>query len=108
MDKGSELEYKWVTSLPPAIVSKSEIQGTIWGNIEETKLEAMNRLPQVLETMESMIETIQRFDSFQFEVKAISKLNITFHNWSQLTLAKEQSSENATLMYLIPSNPVQF
>jgi hypothetical protein len=106
-DQGSESGYQWVNKLPQAIVSESEVQGSAWGNREEMKTEAMNRLPQVFATMESMIETIQRFEAYQSEVKAISKLGITFREWTLLAPVDKQQSENKNLIYLIPSAPVE-
>jgi len=105
-DQGIESGYQWVNKLPQAIVSESEVQGSMWGNREEMKTEAMNRLPQVFSTMESMIETIQRFEAYHSEVKAILKLGITFREWTLLAPVDKQQSENRTLMYLIPSVPV--
>ena len=105
-DQGIESGYQWVNKLPHAIVSESEVHGSIWGNREEMKAEAMNRLPQVFSTMESMIETIQRFGAYQSELKAISKLEITFREWTLLAPVDKQQSENRDLMYLIPSTPV--
>jgi len=106
-DQGSESGYQWVNKLPQAIVSESEVQGSMWGNREEMKIEAMNRLPQVFLIMESMIETIQRFEAYQSEVKAISKLGITFREWTLLAPVEKQQSEDRALMYLIPSAPVE-
>jgi hypothetical protein len=40
-------------------------------------------------------------------VKAISKLGITFREWTLLAPVDKQQSENRTLMYLIPSVPVE-
>ena len=57
--------------------------------------------------MESMIETIQRFEAYQSEVKAISKLGITFREWTLLAPVGNQQLENKNLMYLIPSTPVE-
>ena len=106
-DQGSDSGYQWVNKLPQAIVSESEVQGSMWGNREEMKTEAMNRLPQVFTIMESMIETIQRFEAYQSEVKAISKLGISFREWALLAPVEKQQSENRALMYLIPSAPVE-
>jgi len=102
-DQGSESDYQWVSKLPQAIVAKSEVQGSAWGNKREMRTEAMNRLPKVFATMESMIETVQRFEAYRFEVKAISKLGITFREWTLLAPVDKQQSENRALMYLIPS-----
>ena len=106
-DQGSESGYQWVNQLPQAIVSESEVQGSVWGNREEMKTEAMNRLPRIFAAMESMIETIQRFESYQSEVKAISKLGITFREWTLLAPVDKQQLENRDLMYLIPSTPFE-
>ena len=106
-DQSIESGYQWVNQLPQAIVAESEVQGSMWGNREEMKTEAMNRLPLVFSTMESMIETIQRFEAYQSEVKAISKLGITFREWTLLAPVSKQQSEDRGLMYLIPSTPVE-
>ena len=106
-DQRSESGYKWVNKLPQAIVAESEVQWDIWGNREQMKTEAMNRLPQVFATMESMIETIQRFEAYQSEVKAISKLGITFREWTLLAPVDKQQTEDRALIYLIPSAPVE-
>ena len=106
-DQGSESDYQWVSKLPQAIVAKSEVQGSAWGNKREMRTEAMNRLPKVFVTMESMIETIQRFEAYRFEVKAVSKLGISFREWTLLAPVGKQQSENGALMYLIPSAPVE-
>jgi hypothetical protein len=68
-EKGIESSYKWVNSLPAAIVGSTEVKGSMFGNREETKSEAMKRLPQVMAVMESMIETNNRFESYQTEIK---------------------------------------
>jgi hypothetical protein len=106
-DQGSESDYQWVSKLPQTIVAKSEVQGSAWGNNREMRTEAMRRLPQVFANMESMIETIQRFDAYQFEVKAISKLGISFREWTLLAPVDKQQSEDRALMYLIPSAPIE-
>ncbi|MBF2028455.1 MAG: hypothetical protein IGS48_17095 [Oscillatoriales cyanobacterium C42_A2020_001] len=104
-DQGQESGYGWVTTLPPAIVDKSEVKGSILGNKAETNQEAMRRLPEVLQTMESMIETSYRFEAYQAEVKAISQLGVTFHGWMQLK-PKEPLPEGSNLMYIIPAEPL--
>jgi tetratricopeptide (TPR) repeat protein len=104
-EQGIASGYKWVTSLPDAIVMSTEVKGTIFGNKEETKEEAMKRLPQVFEVMESMVETNQRFEAYQLEVQAIAQLGMSFYGWTQLTVSDSQS-EGANLMYILPSEPL--
>ena len=104
-DQGMGSGYKWINSLPNAIVASTEVKGSIFGNKEEMRQEAMNRLPQVLEMMEFMIETNQRFEAYQTEIKAISQLGMSFHDWMQLTPAEPQP-EGANVMYILPSEPL--
>jgi hypothetical protein len=107
--QSSSSGYVWGKSLPSAIIQKTEVQGGgwgLWGNQEEIREEAMNRLPQVFKTMESMIETHQRFESYQVEVKTISRLGMTFKEWNQLTPVSESQPEGASLMVLVPAEPV--
>jgi hypothetical protein len=76
-------------------------------NQDDLKQEAFRRLPQVFEVMESMIETNNRFESYQTEIQAISQLGISFHVRIQLQPATETKPEGAELMYIIPSQPLE-
>lgn len=98
---------KWVESLPPAIVTRVEVKGGLFGpNQGDLKREADKRLPEVLGVMESMVETNRRFESYQAEVAAIAQLGISFHDWLQLAPAEEKP-EGAELMYIIPPKPIE-
>ncbi|PZV06849.1 MAG: hypothetical protein DCF22_23040 [Leptolyngbya sp.] len=97
--------YKWVNSLPAAIVDSTEVKGNILGNRDQMKEEAMKRLPQTMEMMESLIETHQRFEAYQSEVNAIAQLGINFHDWMKIAPAEAQPKE-ANFMYLIPAMPM--
>lgn len=70
------------------------------------KKEAYKRLPQVLEVVESMIETNRRFEAYQAEVQAIAQLGISFHEWLKLTPSTEEKPDKANLMYIIPQKPL--
>ena len=99
---------QWIDSLPPAILDRIEVQGGWFGpNHDELKQAAFTRLPQVFEVMEAMIETNNRFESYQTEIQAISQLGISFHEWLQLTPATETKPEGAELMYIIPPQPLE-
>ncbi|BAY70676.1 hypothetical protein ACN23B_25470 [Anabaena sp. FACHB-709] len=99
--------YEWVKLLPEAILMRDEVQGGWFGpSDEDLKKEADKRLPQVLEIMESMIETNRRFESYQTEIQAISQLGISFHEWLKLSPSTEIKPEGAELMYIIPSQPL--
>jgi len=54
--------------------------------------------------MESMVETSQRFTAYELEVKAISTLGISFHEWLQLR--PPESQDGRSLMYIIPAEPL--
>lgn len=66
----------------------------------------MKRLPQMMEVMESMIETNNRFEGYQTEIKAISKLGISFDDWMKLAPATEVPTGGTNLMFIIPAEPV--
>lgn len=97
----------WVESLPSAILDRVEVAWGWFGpNPEDLKKEAVKRLPQVLEVIESMIETYKRFEAYQAEVHAIAQLGISFHDWLKLS-SSEAKPEVAQLMYIIPSKPLE-
>lgn len=99
---------KWLESLPPAILSRVEVKGGRFGtNKKDFKQEADKRLPQVLEVMESMVETNRRFESYQTEIQAISQLGISFHDWLKLTPVNEDKPEGAELMFIVPNEPLE-
>jgi len=54
--------------------------------------------------MESMVETSQRFTAYEVEVKAISALGLSFHEWLQLR--PPESQDGKSLMYIIPAEPL--
>jgi hypothetical protein len=105
-DQGLESNYRWIDSLPAAIVSSTEVKGSLFGNRGETKQEAMKRLPQVMEIMESMIETNYRFEGYQTEIKAIAQLGLSFHDWMKLAPSSEIAPKGANLFYIVPDEPV--
>ncbi len=93
---------KWVDSLPSAILDRVEVPWGMFGpNPEHLKEEAYKRLPQVLEEIESIIETYRRFEAYQGEVQAINQLGISFQEWSKLA-PSEAKPDEADLMYIIP------
>ncbi len=99
---------KWAESLPAAILTRVEVAGGWFGpNAGDLKREADKRLPEVLEVMESMVETNRRFEAYQTEVQAIAQLGITFHDWLKLSPSIESKPDGAELMYIIPSQPLE-
>ena len=105
-EQGVESGYKWVNSLPAAIVGSTEVKGGVFGNREETKQEAMRRLPQVMAAMESMIETSNRLEGYMTEVKAIGQLGISFYGWTKLAPVGETAPAGANLLVILPAQPI--
>ena len=52
------------------------------------------------------IETNNRFESYQTEIRAISKLGISFEDWMKLAPASEVPPEGTNLMFIIPVEPL--
>ncbi|MCC5631040.1 hypothetical protein LC613_24835 [Nostoc sphaeroides CHAB 2801] len=112
MFKLTQSHDEWLSSLPSAIVDRSEIQWGIFGGnptpfTGRFEKEAYKRLPQVFEVMQSMIETNRRFEAYQTEIQAISQLGISFHDWLKLSPSTEIKPDGAELMYIIPFKPLE-
>jgi len=98
---------KWVDSLPSAILDRVEVASGMFGiNPEDLKREGYKRLPEVLERVESIIETSRRLEAYQAEIQAIAQLGISFHDWLKLA-PSETKPDEAELMYIIPSKPLE-
>ncbi|WP_346293541.1 hypothetical protein [Sphaerothrix gracilis] len=93
--------HKWLKSLPPAVIHRKELSGG--GN--QKKVQATERLPQLMDLMESLIETHRRFAAYQMELKAIAQLGLSFQEWQAIAPTEPQPQE-ATVMYLIPAEPI--
>jgi hypothetical protein len=61
---------QWIESLPASIIESENIKRGFWGIKEEGREEIIQRLPESLAEMESMVETSQRFTAYELEVKA--------------------------------------
>jgi len=85
---------KYINSIPKSMLA----------NIKDKK-DFSQYLPNFLERVESMIETHQRFESYETEVKAISELGMTFRKWQELT-PSEPALEGDGIMLIIPSMPI--
>jgi hypothetical protein len=70
------------------------------------QFEIYDRLPQMMEQMEAVIETYRRFESYQSEIEAIAQLGMSFHEWLQLKPSETQP-EGAELMYIMLSEPLE-
>ena len=95
---------EWIKSLPLSMIEGEDIN-SFWGIKEEVRVKIIQKLPEVMADMESMIETNQRFSSYELEVKAISQLDISFREWLELQ-PPESSVNNSNLMYIVPDEPM--
>jgi len=96
---------KWIESLPASVIEKSKFKKGLFGFKHEERAEVIQKLPQIMEEMESTLETNQRFEAYELEVKAVSKLGMSFHEWLQLKPSESQPV-GANLMYIIPAEPL--
>jgi hypothetical protein len=73
---------------------------------ERDRIDAIiKKLLFFMSEMESLIETDRRFEGYEIEVKALSKLGINFYEW--LNLQPEESiSQNTGIIYIVPDEPL--
>ncbi|MEW5861437.1 MAG: hypothetical protein AB1861_29335 [Cyanobacteriota bacterium] len=97
---------QWVSSLPPAIwdFRVDWVGKAFW---DDPKPHIYARLPKTLETIESVIETNNRFEAYQAEIQAIAQLGITFYEWLQLAPDTEAKPDGANLVYIIPPKAIE-
>jgi tetratricopeptide (TPR) repeat protein len=95
---------QWINSLPASIVEGEDIKKGFWGIKEEGREEIIQKLPESLAEMESIVETSQRFTAYEVEVKAISALGMSFQEWLQLH--PPESQDGKSLMYIVPAEPL--
>lgn len=103
--------YQWKdSSLTESAVfelmrDKMIVEKDFWRFIREGERQNMiQKLPESLTKMESMVETSQRFAAYELEIKAISRLGIGFHEWLQLR--PPESQDGRSLMYIVPVEPL--
>jgi hypothetical protein len=61
---------------------------------------ALERLPAVMNTIEGMIEDMQRFEGYRAEVEAIAHAGVSFREWQSAATATPGGSGTAALHYL--------
>lgn len=64
------------------------------------------RLGTILESMETMIEDMNRLRAYRTEIQAVSDLGVSFHEWQQLKPPTGSSSGDVSLMCIIPKKPL--
>ncbi|MDC0832541.1 hypothetical protein POG22_05880 [Geitlerinema sp. CS-897] len=96
---------RWVESLPTSVIKPSEIDRFLFMISDDGRKTVFNRLCEVVEKMESTIETNERFASYEWEVKLLKKAKIPFRQWEMLK-PKEVAPEGASLICIEPPKPL--
>ncbi|MDB9494774.1 hypothetical protein PN441_12520 [Spirulina major CS-329] len=97
---------QWIKDLPASVVTQKSVQRSWAGELKrDGRLNVIQRLPEVLAIMESMVETGRRFNAYELEIKAISQLGISFSEWQQLK-PSERNSKKMNLMFIVPKEPI--
>jgi len=96
---------EWINTLPASIIEQKDIKRGFFGVKNEAIGEVLTRLPDVADEMESMIETSRRFESYELEVKAITKLKVSYSEWLKLTEVASGNAES-NIVCVIPKEPI--
>ncbi len=95
----------WAKALPPSVMEQSNIHRLFWAVSDEGRRSIFDRLPLVVEEMEFIIETHQRFASYESEIKLLDKAKIPFSKWQNLKPSGEAPAD-AELICICPPKPV--
>jgi tetratricopeptide (TPR) repeat protein len=93
-------DFQWRRRFPSAILAESEFKNKGFFNLSEQVEEALSHLPRAMQNMESAIETCNRLEGYQTEVKAMEKFRLSFQEWLSLQPAEERP-ENAQVMCIL-------
>ncbi|AFY67654.1 hypothetical protein [Geitlerinema sp. PCC 7407] len=96
---------KWMGELPPAVIAPWKVKKGFWGIPDEGKQAIFERLPQVVDEMESAIETSHRFGAYAYELNLLIKAKVSMKQWENLK-PKQLPVEQANFIYIVPPNPV--
>jgi hypothetical protein len=66
-----------------------------------------DRLPEMLELIEAMIESERRFQMYGAEVEAVCQLGMSFQDWIELTPPSVPETDHPPLMYILPPQSVK-
>jgi len=94
---------EWIKALPSAVIEPSKIKKGFWGIPDESVQLVFELLPQVVDRMESIIETHSRFTAYEFELYLLTKTSL--QKWENLK-SKQTPPEGASLMYMVPPKPL--
>ncbi len=96
---------QWAEALPPSIMAQDDIKRFFFSISEKGRQSIFDRLPLVVDEMESMIETNQRFASYEHEIKLLSRTKVPFSRWE--TMRPSQAlPEDASIICITPPQPL--
>lgn len=106
MELGLEIMLdNWISSLPSSIIESKSVKRGFRGIKEKSRKAIIQKLPEIAEEMESMIETSYRFSAYELEIKAVNRLGISFHHWLNLQPDSGDSIHHG-LFCILPEEPV--
>lgn len=95
----------WVKSLPTSVIDKSSVKRGFLGISDEGKKLVFQRLAEVADEIENVIETCQRFSSYEYELKLLKSAKVPFSKWTQLKPSSSLQSEGQ-IVCIIPPKPL--
>lgn len=96
---------EWSKALPASIIEQSAIKRGFTGIKDERRQAILKNLPKAVSEMEEMMETNERFASYEYEVKLLAKTKVPFSKWLSLQ-PKEDAPEGSNLVFIAPPQPI--
>ncbi|MBD2771800.1 hypothetical protein [Iningainema tapete] len=96
---------KFIAARAAETVIQKKFEQQVYNSYTQEEINP-TKLIKIVENIEQIIETYNRFETYLAEVKVIQQLGISFQNWLQLApLTKVQQYEVESI-YIIPSQPL--
>ncbi len=96
---------EWAKALPASIIEQTDIKRGFLGVKDEGRKAILKQLPKAVSEMEEMIETNQRFDSYEYEIKLLAKTKIPFSKWLSLKPSGAVPA-GSNIIFLAPPKPL--
>ena len=96
---------EWSKTLPASVIEQNQIKRGFTGIKDEGRKEILKSLPKAVSEMEEMMETNQRFESYEYEIKLLAKTKVPFSKWLSLKPA-DAAPEGANLAFILPPQPI--
>lgn len=92
---------EWSRQLPASIMEQSDIKRGFFGLKDEGVNEIFAKLPLAVDEIEEMIETTQRFESYEYEIKLLEKTRAPFAKWLNAA-PKVENVNQSNLIFITP------